>query len=91
MTDRSFAVQKLQALATAARQAGQTDAAEALTFAADLVTARLKAATAQKTLRDELAMAALTGRLAAGNWTDRERVAEGCYKFADAMLAAREA
>lgn len=43
-----------------------------------------------KTLRDEFAMAALPSLLT-GNWQIQDTAAEGAYRAADAMLAAREA
>jgi hypothetical protein len=52
----------------------------------------VKQDTSTKTLRDEFAMAALTGLLACHNSkaNDPETVAEHCYAAADAMMAARE-
>jgi len=44
----------------------------------------------QKTLRDEFAMAALTGVLASDVRDSRENFAAKCYKMADAMLEARK-
>lgn len=46
--------------------------------------------TEQKTLRDEFAMAALTGVLASESRDSRENFAAACYKMADAMLEARK-
>lgn len=43
-----------------------------------------------KTLRDEFAMAALTGMLSANRLGHADKEAERAYAFADAMLAARE-
>ena len=40
-------------------------------------------------LRDQLAMAAMTG-LMASNWTDRSTMPKFAYEVADAMLKARE-
>lgn len=44
------------------------------------------------TLRDQFAMAALTGALASGivEARAREHLARACYELADAMLAERE-
>lgn len=42
-----------------------------------------------KTLRDEFAMAALTGWLADGSVSNEETAAVRAYEFADAMMAAR--
>lgn len=48
-------------------------------------------APATKTLRDEFAMAALTGLLASGPYDcDQHGLASDAYLYADAMLAARE-
>lgn len=42
------------------------------------------------TLRDQFAMAAITGILASGSlWSEEERLAEIAYKHADAMLKER--
>ena len=45
----------------------------------------------QPTLRDQFAMAALTGELAREDWhTHEPTLAAQCYRYADAMLAVRE-
>lgn len=47
-------------------------------------------AEAQKTLRDEFAMAALQGMLAHDGMWDSKSLASVCLRYADAMLAERE-
>ena len=45
------------------------------------------------TLRDQFAMAALTGISAIsqqGNWESKPNIAEWCYQMADAMMEARK-
>ena len=48
-------------------------------------------AQAQATLRDQFAMAALTGWLASGGNSCTRKEADDAYMMADAMLTAREA
>lgn len=45
-----------------------------------------------KTLRDEFAMAALTGLMSNADWFryEEDSIAERCYALADAMLAVKE-
>ena len=43
------------------------------------------------TLRDQMAMAALSGACVTDNDISQERMASWCYRMADAMLAARSA
>ena len=44
------------------------------------------------TLRDQFAMAALTGLLANAGWNaERQLIAQSAYEFADAVVLAREA
>lgn len=86
----NLAVEKLQQLAKLAHQAGNAEAGKALDFAAELVTKRLAQCTAEKTFRDELAMAALGGLVSRESSGSPEYAANRAYQLADAMLEARE-
>lgn len=82
-------VARLENLASQASLAGRQREAEVLTQTANVVTARLAVAEAKETLRDRLAMAALSG-LMSQPWDSPPEVAERAYLMADAMMAARE-
>lgn len=58
----------------------------------DYMTRHMEIEVARQRLRDEFAMAALTGLLSsAGTMGTREGYCQGAYEFADAMMKAREA
>lgn len=82
-------VARLEQLAESARLADRHREAQVLAQTAKAVTLRLANAEAKETLRDRLAMAALSGLLTQP-WDSPPEVAERAYLMADAMMAARE-
>lgn len=93
--DTHPAIRKLYELADREARAGHALASEALLQGAHLIEGRIVYAADIKTLRDEFAMAALTGALGhpsthVQSATAKSVLATHCYQMADAMLFARQ-